>query len=311
MVNAEVPPIAAVRVRLLRQAVELRPDSAALLFNLADALMEEGDPDEAAECYRRAVLLAPGANFPGPALARALVERGVLLPQVLAGLAIAASQEGRIDEVRRLIDYRRFARQVPFPVPDGFDREDFYFRLAAELRSDLTYYTGEGKEPARNTWQNDSITKTRFPAWVACRKALEGVIDRYIEGLPTEDSHPFLAARPARFRLDGWAVVTREDGQIGSHFHPRAWITTVLYVVRPPASRVPGSKAGWLEVGPPDGCGELPGWETWHVEPEPGTLLILPGYYFHRTLPYDADEERISLVVDVMIPEFPGQGRSS
>lgn len=310
LVNVVGPVSASVRIRLLREAVARRPTASALLFNLSDALIEAGEYDDAAECYRRAVVQAPGAQFPSPELARILVERGVLLPQILAGLAIGAAQEGHVDEVRRLVDYDRFIRRLTFPVPNGFGHDQFYEGLAAASRSDLTFYRGDAKEPATNTWQNDSVTGSHFPAWLAYKETLAAVIRRYIDDLPA-DRHPFVEARPDDYRLDGWAVVTGQDGHIGSHFHPRAWITTVLYVIRPDASRIPGSTAGWLEIGPPDACANAPGWDTWRLEPEVGTLVIMPGYYFHRTLPFAADQERISLVVDVMDQQFAGRGRGS
>jgi hypothetical protein len=132
-------------------------------------------------------------------------------------------------------------------------------------------------------------------------------IDHYVEAVCADGGHPFTAARPQGVRLDAHALISGEGGHIGAHFHPRAWITCVYYVVSPRSARREGSHEGWLSIEPPPGYAGLPGWDVRLAPPDEGTLLIMPGYFFHRTLPVLADEERISLVVDVMDEGFPLQ----
>ena len=36
------------------------------------------------------------------------------------------------------------------------------------------------------------------------------------------------------------------------------------------------------------------------VEPVPGTLVLFPAYFYHRTIPFAADGRRISIAFDVM-----------
>jgi hypothetical protein len=300
-----VPPDASVRIELLRRAVAARPESAGLLFDLAEAFLDIGDERAAADSYRRAALLAPGSRFPGARMAGALARQGVLFPQVLAGLALAEGRSGNEAAVRHLIDYDRFVRRTRFPTPSGFTRQQFHHALAEEIRSTLTFYEGSGSEPATRSWQNNSILDAQSPAWLAYCRALQAEIDGYVAGLSPDDDHPFVRSRPDRWRLDAHALVSREGGFIRPHFHPRAWISAVFYVLSPPSSRAPNSRQGWLSLNPPPGYEDLPGWETRLFEPEEGMLLIMPGHFFHSTIPVSADEERISLVVDVMDAAFP------
>ena len=41
--------------------------------------------------------------------------------------------------------------------------------------------------------------------------------------------------------------------------------------------------------------------------PEPGMMLLFPSYFFHRTLPFQSHETRISIAFDVM-PFEHGKG---
>src|SRR5262249_37817400 len=123
------PPAASVRIQLLTRALAARPESAGLLFDLAEAFLDAGDESAAADAYRRAALRAPGSRFPGARMSRALVRQGVLFPQVLAGLAIAEGQSGNEVTVRELIDYDRFVRRARFPTPSGLTGDQFHLAL--------------------------------------------------------------------------------------------------------------------------------------------------------------------------------------
>jgi hypothetical protein len=35
------------------------------------------------------------------------------------------------------------------------------------------------------------------------------------------------------------------------------------------------------------------------LKPQKGKVLLFPAYFYHRTLPYDSDERRISIAFDV------------
>ena len=74
-------------------------------------------------------------------------------------------------------------------------------------------------------------------------------------------------------------------------------------------SRDAASRCGWLEVGAPEelyGVSTADGWEARTIEPEPGRLVLMPGYFFHATHPMGVDEERICIAFDVMPVELAG-----
>ena len=62
-----------------------------------------------------------------------------------------------------------------------------------------------------------------------------------------------------------------------------------------------GGEDGWIEFGEP---GPEYHWsarpETRRVRPEPGLMVLFPSYVFHRTIPFQSDQTRISVAFDVV-----------
>jgi hypothetical protein len=291
------------------------PNTPELLFELAEALGETGQNCEAAHVFRQAFLLDPGAfSFPRNATragaaselvhmrewVRSLIEQGAIFPPLIAVLAIAEALLGNDAGVRRLIDYDRFFKCQTVPSPEGFQESGFHSALAAEIRSDLRFYDLAERRSIRNGWCNNHITTSVLPASHALTRTLRNHVDRYIAALPEDSDHPFVASRPSQYLLEGWAVVTNGLSHHESHMHPRAWLSGVYYVVRPPASIEAHTDRGWLHVGPPGWIGDLAGWDTRLVEPAPGNLVLMPGYFFHHTQPMGVNEERICVAFDVL-----------
>ncbi len=308
------------RIALLRQAVRAQPQAAALLRQLSEALAEVGELGEAADLFRRAYLLQPhsctiakendGLGFHDAEklrdYANALIEHGVAYSLVIAALAISEAHLGNRGAVQRLVDYDRLARDYVVDAPDGYDQTSFNGALADEIKSDLRFYDAVPAKAIRRAWRQDGLIESQRPATRVWAQTVRREVDRYIAGLPQVSDHPFLASRPTEYVLGAWAVVSDGESHHLSHVHPRAWLSGVFYVVRPAASREPNSRRGWLEVGPPEryGVATAHGWEARAIAPEPGRLVLMPGYFFHGTHPMGVNEERICIAFDVMPVEL-------
>ena len=310
------------RIALLRQAVQTQPRSAALLCELAEALAEVGEEREAADIFRRAYLIQPqvwtvaltnGRLSPADAeklrdYTRSLIANGVAYSPVIAALAVGEAHLGNGTEVQRLVDYDRLFRSVMMNPPDGYDQTTFSRALAAEIKADLRFYDAPSNRAIRRGWRR-SMTSSALPAYRAWVQAVRCEVDRYIARLPQISDHPFFTSRPADYVLDAWAVVSNGESFHLSHMHSRAWISGVFYVIRPPASHDTENRRGWLEVGPPEeryGVSTAHGWAARTIAPEPGRLVLMPGYFFHATHPMDVDEERICIAFDVIPAELAG-----
>ncbi len=316
----------AAKIALLRQAVRKAPASETLRFELSEALAELGEAAEAATVFREAFILHPGAfatpwtvpaddqDQPNPRCADkareralSLIQHGVIFSSVIAALAIGEAFRSNDGEVRKLLDYDRFFRVGTIVSPADWNLDEFNSALADEIRSDLRFYDVPADRSIRKAWRNNRILDSDQPVSKALSKALRAAVEQYITQLPSDDSHPFIASRPCRFTLRGWAVVSDGESYHRSHIHPEAWMSGVYYVARPPVSREPDSRRGWLSVAPPRhilGSAGSSGWESRFVEPEPGNLVLMPGYFYHQTHPMGVDEERICVAFDVVPDEL-------
>jgi hypothetical protein len=307
------------RNALLRQAERMQLQSVALLCARSETLADAGDAREAANVFRQAYLREPDTCTNALArvgsadaeklrdYTRSLIDNGVAYAPVIAALAIAEAHLGNGAEVQRLVDYDRLFRSYIMAPPDGYDESGFHHALANEIKSDLKFYDTPPNRAIRHAWRH-SMTGCASPASRAWVQAIRREVDRYIASLPQESEHPFPASRPSDYVLSAWAVVSGGASHHVSHIHVRAWMSGVFYVVRPPVSR--DSRRGWLEVGPPEeryGVSEAHGWAERMIEPEPGRLVLMPGYFFHATHPMGVDEERICVAFDVIPIELASE----
>jgi len=312
---AAAPGLGALRAAVLREPLRAKP-----LYDLADALAAEGEYAECATVFRKAYRLNPVQR---PALGRdpdltqaaraerlrryaqGLIEHGVAYSSVIAALGVAETLLGNRPAVEALYDHDRFLRCWSVSPPPSFSRESFHSGLAEASVANLRYYDGSNRVAFQNGWRNVDLMAPPNPVLQAFEDEMRLQVGRYIAELPNEPESPFIAARPEAFTLDFWAVVSDGASHHLPHIHPRAWLTGVYYVERPEASRTPGSDRGWMTLTPPRklaAAGE--GWLTRKIPPEPGSLVLMPGYFFHGTQPVAADQRRICIAFDVRPSEI-------
>lgn len=315
------------RLALLREAVSQRPNSPKLLYALADLLAEHGAYDEYAEVFRRAYQVEPSA-YPDlvckegqsqhdaamslRARTDALLTRGVLYSQVIAAHVVAEAILGNSSTVAQLMDYDSFLRCETLEPPAGWDRNSFHAALVEEIRQGLTYFGGKKNAAMNDAWWHPDLLRPEHPTAWQLRETIRSRVERYIAALPVGSDHPFVRAAPSAFEIAGWALVSRGTSHHTPHIHPEAWLSGVYYVVRPPASRQPGT-VGWLRMGPQPSLGLTPadGWQERLIEPEPGTLVLMPGFFLHDTEPMGVDEERICIAFDILPLELVGSALGS
>jgi hypothetical protein len=309
------------QVDLLANAIAERPDAAELHFQLAEAHWRARDFAGYAAFFKRAYLVNPNLHvLPSSRAdsdpmeraeeqrdrARALIGQGVGYAPVIAALAIAEAWLGNGEAVKYLMDYDRFLHHAIIDPPDGASTEAFNRALANEIKSNLKFYDSPPDRAIRHAWRFDSLHLAGTPALRALMRLLRQHVSHYMGRLPADAAHPFIASRPPELEIYGWAVVSDGASYHKSHVHPDAWATGVYYVVEPEVSRARGGDCGWLHIGPPPDLSDAANhdWKLRLIEPVPGSLVVMPAYFWHHTKPMGVDQERICVAFEIQASEL-------
>lgn len=305
-----------------RRAVAIAPDLAEAHYQLGCALKFQDREEEAIAAHRRAAELKPdhdGALFELQGLvlkchgAKALLEtcdqclaRDPGNRRVASAKIIALTELGRRGQARELLDFDRFVHAVTVEPPPGYAGVGAFNQALAEaVRAHPTLVFERSGHATRFGGHTGNIFLDPGPAVAALEGAIRGAVADYIkECVPDDPAHPIAAARLERWKLQAWAVVMDTKGHQLPHIHPAAWVSGVYYV-RVPAPDAPleDPHAGWIEFGrPQDNIPFAAEPEVRPYRPVEGLMLLFPSYFYHRTVPIESKEQRISIAFDV-VPE--------
>ena len=98
-----------------------------------------------------------------------------------------------------------------------------------------------------------------------------------------------------------WGTVLGAQGHQVSHVHPDGWLSGVYYAAVPLSidnDLKAENRNGWIEFGRSQTYPKskaVP--ETKTFEPIEGHLYLFPSYFYHRTIPFESDEKRVSLAL--------------
>jgi tetratricopeptide (TPR) repeat protein len=305
-------------IAALEACVQRNPSNVGALATLALALRDERRFDAAIAALSRAIEQSPGDAALWCGLGRTLLEAGRaseglrLAEAFLKGrpghagaLSVKAlSLLGLGDEsaASRLLDYDRWVAKRTLPVPEGFaDLHSFNEALAAATASHPTLHRAPVRHATAAGLHSGSLMIAPGGPLLALQQTLRGVIDEYGSQLPDWPDHPHVSARPKATTLEMWCVVMQSGGHQVPHVHPDAWLSGVYYPQVPEAVSRGQGPAGCLVFGEPDRS--FPGRERCRsltLRPEAGMLVLFPSYFFHHTIPFEAEGTRISVAFDVV-----------
>jgi uncharacterized protein (TIGR02466 family) len=268
-----------------RQAVSLQPVESAWRIGLATALLQARRAAEALPEAERACALAPADQF-------ALSLLG------LAWRALGDPRDAWLNDVSRLV------RVVDLPPPEGFDdMARFNDALARELESLHRDHAPPVDQTLRRGTQTlGDIFEQGHVLVDALKQRITEAIDRYVAELPSEDGHPFLKRRNARWRFtDSWSSRLGRGGFHTNHVHPHGWLSAVCYVQVPPCAADDQRREGWLQFGEPNFDAGVASPVRGAVQPQPGRLVLFPSLLWHGTTPFSDDHPRLTIAFD-MVP---------
>jgi uncharacterized protein (TIGR02466 family) len=280
-------------IECYQRALELQPDFADAACFLGSAWLSQGNPDAALSALDRCLALRPADR-------RALAYRG-----------IALREAGHDQQAERLLDVDRLVRIRECAVPAGYPSLDaFNAALSRAILEDPGLTWERVGNTTRGGYQTGNLTERDASALAAMRALIGEAVGDYFRSLVADPEHPFASRRPSAWRVNMWAVALENSGHQLPHIHPDAWLSGVYYCQVPPFAGTQ-EQAGWLEFGrPPAGLRTRRSAKIDRIEPRNGRMVLFPSYFHHSTVPFEADQHRISLAFDI-IPAADGSGESS
>jgi uncharacterized protein (TIGR02466 family) len=304
-------------IEAYESAVAVQFDDPTVLTGLGKALQNAGRIGEAVVAFERARYAAPNYPEATSSLADALIQNKepdaavVICDQFLehfpinasvtAAKTIALNECGEREAVQKLVDLDRFVVPIHHDRVPGFKNVAAFNAAIAEhvthhptlTVAPTSHATRLGKHTA------DLTSKPKGPV-TAFEKLVSLAVDQFVRSIGNDEGHPFIANRPRRWKLAVWAIVLEGEGYQIPHIHRTAWLSGVYYVQVPDIVHG-GGEDGWIEFGEP---GPEYHWSadpvTKAIQPEPGLMVLFPSYVFHRTIPFESDETRISIAFDVV-----------
>lgn len=203
-----------------------------------------------------------------------------------------------------LNDYQRYVKVGFLPTPDGYESlQQFWDALTQRIRQlHKTKHQPLDQSVRGGTQTVGSLLAMDDPIINAYRQSLTRYINDYLAALPNDKSHPVTARKTASYHFSGsWSVKLFKEGFHTNHVHPEGWLSMCTYLSVPENVREDDpDKQGWIKFGETSlGLGDKEQIDL-AVCPKPGMCVIFPSYCWHGTLPFDSDDERITIPCDIM-----------
>lgn len=225
--------------------------------------------------------------------------------RTLAYLAIARLALGQREKVAEFYGHGQLVQQLRLQPSAAFGGlASYHQQLAEDIRHHSRLRLNPHGLAARNGYLTGDLLADRTTAIVEFERLLRQAIDHYLAQLPDDDTHPMLKHKAAVLRegytLNLWATWVKGDGFIDKHIHEESWLSGAYYVTVPAVCAQTPDSAGYFEYGCiPDDIQLKRTAPRGLIQPQPGTLVVFPSYLYHRTIPHETAEDRISIAFDL------------
>jgi len=224
-----------------------------------------------------------------------LVTRGVVNPLMASVVSHASVRFGMPDDnpfCSKPLDHIYVGR---IEECDGFS-EELSEKLIGYHHSNKNDYRSQslltnGKQSSGNLF----LLKEGFAQQL--RTVIEKKIEQY-RTLFSTSRQGFLAQWPQNYELFGWLISMKNGGNLRAHIHKEGWLSGSFYLNVPES---PGKDDGNIAFSL-DGVGyptDGKYYEQKIVEVKQRDICMFPSSLFHRTIPFESTEERISFAFDV------------
>ncbi|MEO8443920.1 MAG: tetratricopeptide repeat protein [Gammaproteobacteria bacterium] len=195
----------------------------------------------------------------------------------------------------RPLEYVRVVDRYTRPGADA----DFLRDLIGEASQLNAMWEPRGISTVRGFQTGGNLFAHRLPALTRLNHDILEELQRYRTGLQPA-SMALLTRWPLNTRLHGWYVRLLTGGHQYFHNHPFGWMSGCLYLQMPKAAPAgEGAIEFGLESGSYPPLSDKPAPTLVH-HPKPGQIAFFPSSLYHRTIPFNSDEERLCIAFDLL-----------
>lgn len=269
----------------LRKALQQAPLYPRYLIDLAAVYLRQGE-------YSKADVLLVRAR-----------ENEPLNQEIYAYQGLSWRLSGQTEKAATFSDYDRYLKIGFLPTPEGYESLEQFWPLLEERVRELhkTQHQPLDQSVRGGTQTVGSLLHRDDPIIQSYRASLEQYLRDYLEQLPRDSNHPIAGRVAEQYHFSGsWSVKLFQNGFHSNHVHPEGWLSACTYLTVPQdVNQSDPHKKGWIKFG--ESALGLPT-DTIHeaVCPKPGMCVIFPSCFWHGTIPFNSNEERITLPCDIM-----------
>lgn len=267
------------------EALKIEPEHSAAATNLASVNLQLGNPQKALAAAELALSSDPGNR------------------DAFSFIAIAATEIGDRQKATSLLNPELLVRPVQFSAPSRFDSMDsFNSALVEHVLAHPTLTEEPHNKATRNGRQTESLALGERGPVIDLQNMIGEALDEYLEVVRRDSQHPYPPLIPNLTRIDIWGTVLGAQGHQTSHMHRAAWISGVYYAKLPDVMHSDDNgNSGWIEFGrPPDEFNCKLEHDVRLIEPREGLMVLFPSFLYHRTIPFESDDLRISIAFDLL-----------
>lgn len=298
----------------------LVPNSPVSHIKYAEACLKLERYEESFNAYKRGLDLDPGdltvwRNFAWVCLyagdwdmaceaADKVLQEHIGHTSMLSFKAIAYLESGKLDELAALVDFDRLIETKTFSPPDDFaNLETFNAALNSHcLKHPNLKFEPSGKSTTKGHQTTRFNEDQNLGPVAALLELINQAVRDYQDSHPIDAAHPFLARQPGRWSINIWGTVLGSQGHQASHIHPSGWLSGVYYSKIPDIITADAqAEDGWIEFGHPHKYPKAVAEPVVRsCQPHEGMVVLFPSYFYHRTKPFESEDQRISIAFDIV-----------
>ena len=117
-----------------------------------------------------------------------------------------------------------------------------------------------------------------------------------------DQAHPLYNRKRASARFHGaWSARLKNSGFHTNHIHESGWLSSACYISLPSViERQTSKNEGWIQFGQPDNILNLTLEPRKMIQPKVGHLVLFPSYMWHGTIPFNDEQQRLTVAFDVI-----------